>query len=144
MILAQSCSHIGHIHEHCQHADCQETSPKAWLADDDVYIDWGGRTVSRFWGKDIAPAHACAFWSPSSIDADLRNFNEVWRTRFYDLIQIVVLISLRIFRAICGTNSHQDWTKMWGVTVLWTARYDVGSGLPITSLAFCSTVKWWG
>ena len=69
-----------------------------------------------------------AFCSPLFVHADLRNFNAVRRTQFYDLIQIVALISLRIVRAIRGTNSHHDKLKMWGVTVLWTARYDAGSG----------------
>ena len=72
-----------------------------------------------------------AFCCPLFVDADLRNFNAVrrTRTRFYDLIQIVVLICLRIVRAIRGTNSHHSRSRMWGLTVFWTARYDVGSGL---------------
>ena len=70
-----------------------------------------------------------ALCSPALVHADLRNFNAVWRTQFYDLIQIVVLISLRIVRANCGTNSHHSRSKMWGVTVFWTSRYDVAIGL---------------
>ena len=53
-----------------------------------------------------------AFCSPLFVHADLRNFNAVRRTQFYDLIQIVALISLRIVRAIRGTNSHHDKLKM--------------------------------
>ena len=53
-----------------------------------------------------------AFCSPLFVHADLCNFNAVRRTQFYDLIQIVALISLRIVRAIRGTNSHHDKLKM--------------------------------
>ena len=53
-----------------------------------------------------------AFCSPLFAHADLRNFNAVRRTQFYDLIQIVALISLRIVRAIRSTNSHHDKLKM--------------------------------
>ena len=90
--------------------------------------------VRQYKFMDVNTPCACgripgALCSPLFVHADLRKFNAVRRTQFYDLIKIVALISLRIVRAIRGTNSHHDRSKMWGVTVLWTARYDVGSGL---------------
>ena len=69
-----------------------------------------------------------AFCSFLFSDADLRNFNAARRTRIDDSNQIVVLMCLRIMRFIRGTNSHHSTSRMWGVTVFWTARHDVGSG----------------
>ena len=89
---------------------------------------WRENIVNRLFTPCACGRIPGAFCSPLFVHADLRNFNAVRRTQFYDLIQIVALISLRIVRAIRGTNSHHDKLKMWGVTVLWTARYDAGSG----------------